>query len=133
MAHPRRLTDCMFLTFAALLFCVSLASPAAAQGGDAMASAPANGPVDKRLTEVRGLRDPQTFTRPETKREWLARARELRTHILVSCGLWPMPKRTPLRAKIFGRIERDDYSVEKVYFESYPGFFVTGNLYRPVG
>src|SRR6185295_4114742 len=37
----------------------------------------------------------------------------------------------PLRAVVHGKIERPDYRVEKVYFESAPGFFVTGNLYRP--
>ncbi|MBM3892710.1 MAG: hypothetical protein FJ388_26630, partial [Verrucomicrobia bacterium] len=48
-------------------------------------------------------------------------------------GLWPAPEKCPLNGKIFGRIERDGYSVEKVYFESWPGFYVTGNLYRPLG
>ena len=67
-----------------------------------------------------------------TRTEWLGRAKYLREHILVSTGLWPMPERTPLNAHIFGRIERVGYSVEKVYFESYPGFYVVGNLYRPL-
>lgn len=134
MVHPRRCTKFVLLVFGALLCPGALSRAAApAEEGYPMTQQPANQTADKRLAEVRGLRDPQTFTRPQTKKEWLARARELRTHILVSCGLWPMPKRTALRAKIFGRIEREDYSVEKVYFESYPGFFVTGNLYRPRG
>ena len=42
-----------------------------------------------------------------------------------------MPSKSPLNAVIHGRIEADTYSVEKVFFESSPGFFVTGNLYRP--
>jgi len=76
-----------------------------------------------------------TYTLPEykTKEEWLAKAKEYRYHILVSNGLWPMPEKTPLNANIFGKVEYEDYTVEKVYFESYPGFLVTGNLYRPKG
>lgn len=64
---------------------------------------------------------------------WRRRVKELREHILTCAGLNPMPDKTPLNARIFGRIERDDYTVENVYFESRPGFFVTGNLYRPKG
>lgn len=41
--------------------------------------------------------------------------------------------RSPLKAKTTGCLERDGYSVEKVIFESLPGFHVTGNLYRPAG
>ncbi|MGH9374085.1 MAG: alpha/beta hydrolase family protein [Vicinamibacterales bacterium] len=65
--------------------------------------------------------------------QWKHRAAYLREHILASAGLMPMPERTPLRPEIFGEVKRADYSVAKVYFESLPGFFVTGNLYRPAG
>lgn len=88
---------------------------------------------DRRLTEVRDLNKVYTFTGYRTKEEWLARAEQLRRQILVSAGLQPMPPKGPLNARIFDRIERQGYSVEKVYFESYPGFFATGNLYRPLG
>jgi dienelactone hydrolase len=55
----------------------------------------------------------------------------VRRQILVSQGLWPMPTKGPLNAVVHGRMEFPDYTIEKVYFESAPGFFVTGNLYRP--
>ena len=79
------------------------------------------------------LNTPWVFPKIESKREWQERAQAIRTQALVSCGLWPMPEKTALRAQIFGKILRDGYSVEKVYFQSYPGFYVAGNLYRPVG
>jgi dienelactone hydrolase len=65
--------------------------------------------------------------------EWSRRATHIKELILASAGLVPMPERTPLRAQAFDEITRADYIVSKVYFESLPGFFVTGNLYRPVG
>jgi dienelactone hydrolase len=47
-------------------------------------------------------------------------------------GLAPWPKRTPLNAVIRNRREYDGYSVENVAFESMPGLYVTGSLYRPL-
>eukprot|EP00913_Durusdinium_trenchii_P008868 g8334.t1 len=42
-----------------------------------------------------------------------------------------MPAKTPLKAVVHGKIDMGDYTVEKVYFQSHPGHYVTGNLYRP--
>jgi hypothetical protein len=66
-----------------------------------------------------------------SKEAWLQRAASLRQQILVSAGMSPMPAKTPLNAVIFGKVDKGDYTLEKVYFESMPGHFVSGNLYRP--
>lgn len=88
-------------------------------------------PHDARLSLLKDLNGYFPFTPPKSKTEWETRAAYVRRQILVSQGLWPMPTKTPLAAVIHGRVEEPEYTVEKVYFESAPGFFVTGNLYRP--
>ena len=82
---------------------------------------------------VKTLNTPRDFPKIDSRKEWQARAKEIREHVLVSCGLWPMPEKTPVQAHIFGKVERDGYSVEKVYIETLPGFYLGGNLYRPLG
>lgn len=64
--------------------------------------------------------------------EWENRKGELREQILISAGLWPMPEKCALNARLFDRTAFDGFTVDKVMFESYPGFYVTGNLYRPL-
>src|SRR5436190_21440619 len=88
---------------------------------------------DQRVALAKTLNTARTFPELSSKTEWQQRAQAIREQALVSCGLWPLPEKTPLEAKVFGRIERDGYSVEKVYFQSYPGFYVAGDLYRPLG
>src|SRR5262245_13776417 len=86
-----------------------------------------------RQSAFRTLDDKFTPPRFTDAAEWKRRATYLREHVLASAGLVPMPDRAPLAPEIFGKITKNDYTVEKVYFESLPGFFVTGNLYRPIG
>ena len=88
-------------------------------------------PDDVRFEPLKDLDGYFPFTPPESKVEWKKRAERVRRQILISQGLWPMPTKTPLNAVIHGKIDRGEYTVEKVFFESSPGFFVTGNLYRP--
>ena len=90
-------------------------------------------PNDARLAPPKDLNGYFPFTPPATKDAWPERAAFVQRQMKVALGLWPMPTKTPLNTVIHGKVERDGYTVEKVYFESAPGFFVTGNLYRPKG
>lgn len=74
-----------------------------------------------------------TMPRHADADHWRREADRLRRRILLSSGLWEMGVKTPLNARVFDRVERDGYSVEKVHFEAWPGYLVTGNLYRPLG
>jgi hypothetical protein len=79
-------------------------------------------PEIKRVSEYNGDRA-----------RWEARAEAVRHGILAGAGLDPLPVRTPLNPIVQGRRFRAGYTVENVAFESLPGYFVTGNLYRPLG
>lgn len=81
-----------------------------------------------RAAEKRAL---EALGRLKTKEEAEAHVRELRRKIRQSFG--PEPERTPLKPRVTGVVEREAYRIEKVIFESRPGFLVTGNLYIPRG
>jgi hypothetical protein len=89
-------------------------------------------PADARLGAPADL-DHATPFRPTyaDRAGWERRAERLREQVLVALGLWPLPERVPLRPVIHGRIDRDEYTIEKVYFVSLPGHYVSGDLYRP--
>lgn len=90
-------------------------------------------PLDTRLGPLRGEQGDFLLKPAATMEQLRARASHVRRIMQVTMGLWPMPERTPLKAVIHGRRDLGDYSVEKVYFQSIPGFYVTGTLYRPKG
>ena len=93
---------------------------------------PTAGPDDVRLHDLHDVDHPYLFTPHfKDKSAWERHARAIREQVLVAEGLWPMPPKTPLNPVIHGNIDRDDYTIEKVFFASYPGHYVSGNLYRP--
>src|SRR5262245_17939864 len=71
---------------------------------------------------------PRTFS---TLPEWQQHRAHLRKQILSAAGLLPMPAKTPLHAQVFGKIANPNYTIEKVLIETFPGFYLGGNLYRP--
>jgi dienelactone hydrolase len=90
-------------------------------------------PDDPRRTTIRSNREGANFKAPDSAQAWRDRARAVRERMLVSLGLWPAPPKTPLKPQVFGKVERDGYTIEKVLLETLPGFTLGGNLYRPVG
>lgn len=63
--------------------------------------------------------------------EWKERRPELQRQLREMMGLEPAPEKTDLKVEVRGTLERSDFVVEKILFQSRPGLFVTGNLYRP--
>jgi len=71
----------------------------------------------ERLLSLRGAGDARRYVK------------DVRSAIRASFGTFPA--RTPLRARVTGRIDGKGFCVEKVLFESRPGFVVSANLYLP--
>ncbi len=78
------------------------------------------------------LLEKQEFENVATPDQWQAIRPRLKAELFQMLGLWPVPVRTPLDAHVTGRLEREgSVIIEKLHFQSRPGLYVTGNLYRP--
>jgi dienelactone hydrolase len=74
----------------------------------------------------------ETFMEGVASREdWEKLRPRYRQEYLHMLGLWPMPEKTPLKATITGTLEGEGYVVDMLHYQSMPGLYVTGNLYRP--
>ena len=80
----------------------------------------AHGMLAKRREDVAKLRTPEDFAR-----------RKAYVRKIIAEAIGGFPERTPLNARVVGVLERDDYKIEKIIFESQPNFYVTANLYLP--
>src|SRR2546426_6396204 len=111
----------------AALVLLAFSSGWAADSDSTRVLEPGKQPADSRLGKAKTLNDYFPFTPPVSKAAWETRRQQVRERILVSTGLWPMPPKAPLQPVIHGKIDRDDYTIEKVFFTSYTGHYVSGN------
>ncbi|EMI20694.1 Acetyl xylan esterase [Rhodopirellula maiorica SM1] len=71
------------------------------------------------------------FADIKTLDDWQDRRQGYRDQLYEMLGLSPLPERTPLSPVITGSATEGDVVVENIHFQSMPGLYVTGNLYRP--
>jgi hypothetical protein len=64
----------------------------------------------------------------KTEHDWLVYQNHLKINF---CGSHDQFERTPLNARTTGTLERETFYVEKVLFESQPGFYITAGLFIP--
>ena len=88
-------------------------------------------PADSRLDALKDLNGYFPFHPPGSPADWAAQSAKIRHDLKVAVGLFPEPVRHPLNSVIHGRIDGGDFTAEKVYFETRPGYLLTGTLYRP--
>lgn len=63
--------------------------------------------------------------------DWKSRRQEMRRDLMDMLGLNPLPRRGDLRATVTRKLEREEFTVENLHFQSLPGLYVTANLYVP--
>jgi dienelactone hydrolase len=98
-------------------------APSKALPGDAM--------IEKYLAAKADELSKRELDGAKTQAEWEQRLPRLRREYFYMLGLWPLPEKTPLKATVTGTLEHEGVFIEKIHFQSRPGLYVTGNLYRP--
>ncbi len=69
------------------------------------------------------------YEKIETPADAETHKQRIREFFLQQLGSWP--EKTPLNAKVMDTMDRGDYRIEKVIFESRPNFHVTALMYLP--
>lgn len=84
-------------------------------------------------TEVEAVQQLKEFSESYTNvNEWESRAQIIREGILKGAELSPLPKKTRQNIIYRNFREYEGYSVINVAFESSPGVYVTGSLFKPL-
>jgi len=73
---------------------------------------------------------------PRTAETWLAERPQRAADYLDMMGLHQLAarqEREPVNVTVTGKLEREDYTIEKLCYEAAPRFYITANLYVPRG
>jgi hypothetical protein len=73
----------------------------------------------------------QCLAEIQTLEDWTSQRAEFRRQYQEMLGLWPLPERTDLKPVVTGKLEHEEFTVEKLHFKASPGLYVTAALFLP--
>ncbi|MFI5380554.1 MAG: alpha/beta hydrolase family protein [Tepidisphaerales bacterium] len=119
--------------FALFLTCITASNaPLFAQPyGQPDRGAPGDEMIQKYLQQETAKLSARFADDIRSREAWEAKRPQYLEEYFYMLGLSPRPEKTPLHATVTGTLERDGYVVDMLHYQSRPGLYVTGNLYRP--
>ncbi len=99
--------------------------------GNCPAAAPGDAMLAKYFHEETRSLQQQSLSEIQSVDHWTNKRSTYREQLQEMLGLSPLPSKTDLKPTMTGSTSRDGIVVERLYFQSRPGLYVTGNLYRP--
>jgi dienelactone hydrolase len=134
-----RMNRTLFLNYCGLTSVLFLAaSPTTAQPyGEPDYTEPGDAMIQAYLREATEKIESDFLGPIKSAEDWNRERPRFYQEYLDMLGLWPLPEKTPLHATVTRTLDRGDYLVDMLHFQSRPGLYVTANLYRganaPVG
>jgi dienelactone hydrolase len=114
------------------LLLASLAAPAWGQPlGERDRGAPGDEMIQRYLAQETARIEAGYAADVKSLADWQSLRPQYVEEYFYMLGLSPRPEKTPLEATITGTLKEDGYEVDLLHYQSRPGLYVTGNLYRP--
>lgn len=82
------------------------------------------------ITETETLSD-RCLAEIKTVEDWKSQRAELRRQYQEMLGLFPFPERSDLEPVVTGKLDHEEFAVEKLQFQALPGLYVTAALFLP--
>ncbi|HLB74982.1 MAG TPA: alpha/beta hydrolase family protein, partial [Sedimentisphaerales bacterium] len=140
MNHPTKSQNSKFRHSSTIRFCsraalisICLAIRCLAADWTVIGQSPADNQLSEYFRSETAKLAEQALAGIETLDDWKAKREIYRSQLLEMLGLDPFPEKTDLKPVITGTVEHDEFTVEKLHFQSRPRLYVTANLYIPKG
>jgi dienelactone hydrolase len=118
-----------FVSFAVVVFATTFAR--AQEYGEPDRDSPGDAMIQAYLKREAAALDAKYADDLVPADQWNAKRRQYLDEYYYMLGLSPLPEKTPLRPVITATNKYDGYVVENLHYQSRPGLYVTGNVYRP--